>query len=90
MLEESKPLRLKKKFLLGYEVDFLRGGGGVKQFLGQIGEIKLQLKKIVGKMVIEQILMGRSRIHRVKVFLCLDLFVVIRMIQRLRLKIKLL
>ena len=74
-------------FRLGCEVDLLKVGGGEGRFLGQIKGIKLPLRRIEGRRVVGQILVGRIHIHKERVSLHLGLFVVIRRIQLLELMI---
>lgn len=77
-------------FRLDCGADLLRVGGEGEQFLGRIGEIGLPLGRNVGKMVVGQILRGRTHIHRVIIFLHLGLFGAIRRIRLLELRIGLL
>lgn len=74
-------------FRLGCGVDLLKVGGGEGQFLGQIRGIKLLLRRIEGRRVVGQILVGQIHTHKERVFLHLGLFVVIRRTQLLELMI---
>lgn len=77
-------------FRWGCGVDLLTVGGGGGQFLGQIGGIGLLLGRIVMRRVVGRIQVGRIHTHREIVFLRPDLFVVIRRIRLLGLRIGLL